>query len=361
MEIAILFGIGLISLGGLVSASYYTPIYRIKDWAWITSWITLLFFAWIVLPVTAALLVTKGHFFSIMASCPLFCVLMTLLFGVLRGSGGLMNGLSLRFLGISLANSICIGVCAIFGTLVPPLIEGKFVEYFSKPSGWIVIGGLVICVLGTSLCGLAGMMKEEAMSKNENANSKQDNTETTSVSQKEFAFGKGILIAIGGGIMSACMAIAIKYGKPIDEASVVAGTQEVFKSVPALVLSMGGGYITNLIYAFIVASKNRSFGDFVMKDKGRLLANMFWAFLSGLMVYGQYFLYVMGSTKLGKLEFASWTIFMTAIILFGALWGLILREWKGSNAKTLLCLWSGIAILLLSICIIYIGPTFVAD
>ena len=119
----IAFGIALIGLGGLVSASYYTPIYRIKNWAWITSWITLLFFAWIVLPMAAALAVTGGHFFTVLKNSAPFCVFMTLLFGVLRGSGGLMNGLSLRFLGISLANSICIGVCAIFGTLVPPLVE----------------------------------------------------------------------------------------------------------------------------------------------------------------------------------------------------------------------------------------------
>lgn len=342
-------GIALIGLGGLVSASYYTPVYRIKEWAWITSWITLLFFAWIVFPLVAAQAVSGGNLFAILKSAPRFCIAMTLLFGILRGFGGLMNGLSLRYLGISLANAICIGICAIFGTLVPPLVDHKFAEYFSKPSGWVVLGGLVLCLVGTFFCGYAGMLKEKRLSLEKGEGE-------SPAPKREFAFAKGFLIAVGGGVMSACMAVAIKYGKPIDEAAVSAGTPAVFQSVPALVLSMGGGYITNLIYGFITASKERSFGDF---KKGRLLpANAFWAALSGLMVYGQYFLYVMGATKLGKLDFAAWTIFMSAIILSGALWGLILREWKGTGAKTLAWLWSGIAVLIVSIAVIGIGPRY---
>ena len=347
----IAFGIALIGLGGLVSASYYTPVYRIRDWAWITSWSLLLFFAWIIFPIAAAQGVSGGNFFAIMKASSRFCIEMTLLFGILRGFGGLMNGLSYRYLGISLASSICIGVCAVFGTLIPPLIDHKFLEYFSVPSGWVVLIGLFLCLVGTFCCGYAGMLKERFLT------SKGEVTDSNASGSKgEFAFTKGILIAVGGGVMSSCMAIAIKYGQPIDEASVTAGVPAVFKSVPALVLSMGGGYLTNLVYCYIVASRNHSFSDW---KKTRVLpANTFWAALSGLMVYGQYFLYVMGATKLGKLEFAAWTIFMSAIILFGALWGLLLREWKETGRKTLTWLWTGIAVLIISICVIGIGPRF---
>ena len=47
-------GIVMVLLGGLSSASFYVPSYKIKLWAWETYWITLGFVAWIVMPPLVA-------------------------------------------------------------------------------------------------------------------------------------------------------------------------------------------------------------------------------------------------------------------------------------------------------------------
>ena len=48
------------------------------------------------------------------------------LFGVLWGFGGLTYGLTMRYLGLSLGMAVVLGLCTVFGTLIPPLFEGDF-------------------------------------------------------------------------------------------------------------------------------------------------------------------------------------------------------------------------------------------
>ena len=42
----------------------------------------------------------------------------------------------------------------------------------------------------------------------------------------------------------------------------------------------------------------------------------------------------MGQTRMGKYEFSSWTLHMASIIIFSTLWGIVLREWKGTSKRT---------------------------
>ncbi len=42
----------------------------------------------------------------------------------------------------------------------------------------------------------------------------------------------------------------------------------------------------------------------------------------------------MGTTLMGRFDFSSWTLHMASIMIFGTVWGLILREWKGSSPRT---------------------------
>ena len=51
-------GIVLVSLGGLSAASFYVPSYKVTKWSWGTSWITLGFVAWLIMPTVCGLLTT---------------------------------------------------------------------------------------------------------------------------------------------------------------------------------------------------------------------------------------------------------------------------------------------------------------
>ena len=153
-------GIVLLLLGGLSAASFYVPSYKIKKWSWETYWISLGFIAWIIMPTVGGMLSTPD-LWGILHNSPVSSMAKAYVFGALWGFGGLMCGLALRYLGLSLGQSISLGVCAIVGTLVPAGLEGKLGLLVSTVPGAVVLLGLFVCLVGIALCGYAGVLKEQ--------------------------------------------------------------------------------------------------------------------------------------------------------------------------------------------------------
>jgi len=338
-----LFGIILHSIGGFSSASFYVPYNGVKKWAWGTYWITLGFVAWIIMPTVGGLL-TTSDLFGILRESSLDSKIWTYIFGFLWGFGGLFAGLGLRYLGLSLGQSISLGVSAIVGTIVPAILDDKLIMLVSTFSGGVILMGFLICIIGITFCGYAGVLKDRQLTDDQ----KQE-------SVKEFSALKGFILAILGGILSACMALAINIGSPIASAALKAGTEEVFVNIPIFVLALAGGFTTNFIYITYISWKNKTFNDFLIQPKSIRFRNYFLAFLSGLMWYGQFFFYGMGSTKMGTYDFASWSIHMASIIIFSNLWGVWLKEWDLVGRRTQLFLWAGIVLLIVSVVLIGLG------
>jgi L-rhamnose-H+ transport protein len=345
-----LIGSILIAIGGFSAASVYVPIYKVKGWAWETFWISLGFVAWIIMPQIGGWLTTPDHW-AIIFACPIVNLVWTYFFGVLWGIGGLTCALGLRYLGMSLGNSLELGFCAAFGTIIPPVFAGTAKSLFTTVSGLTVMVGVLVCLVGTAVCGYAGLLKEWLLTEEQ---------KTQTVSQKEFAFWKGILVAVIGGGMSASMAFAFEAGKPIAKAALAAGTQDVFKNIPVLIVALAGGFTTNLFATFTMHARNRTFHNYVTGPGPRLMSNYLLAALAGILWYGQFFFYGMGTTKMGKYDFSSWTIFMSFIIIGGNLWGIVLKEWKLVNRRTWVVLWVGIVVLIISTVIIGWGNSLAA-
>ncbi len=165
MEIII--GLLIIAIGAFCQSSCYVPINKIKDWSWESYWIVQGVFAWLVLPFLGALLaVPEGH-----SLCELFTggdsfnILMTVLFGVLWGVGGLTFGLSMRYLGVALGQSIALGTCAGLGTIMGPVLLNIFFPELDALSSLTmsVIIGVVVTLIGIAIIGVAGSMKAASL------------------------------------------------------------------------------------------------------------------------------------------------------------------------------------------------------
>ncbi|MHC4637905.1 MAG: L-rhamnose/proton symporter RhaT [Planctomycetota bacterium] len=338
------------ALGGFAAGSFYAPCKKIKGWAWETYWLVLGVFAWIVAPVVMALIVAPG-FIGIIASVQFKYIFWAYLFGVFWGIGGLTFGLTMRYLGISLGVSVALGFCALFGTLMPPLYAQFFgnanssgpdiVELLTTASGRVTLMGVGICLAGIIVCGKAGMMKEKELSAEQKAEG-----------IKEFDFAKGILVAVIAGVLSACMAYAFQAGKPIQEAAASKGIPSVLSNIPLLVVVLLGGFTTNCIWCLWLSRKNRTYSDYVKAEPGWLMKNYLLCMTSGVLWYMQFFFYGMGTTQMGKYDFASWTLHMAFIIITSNVIGLLTKEWKGSGRKTISCILAGIFTLILSTVII---------
>ena len=334
MEIII--GLLIIAVGAFCQSSCYVPINKIKGWNWESYWLVQGVFAWLVFPLLGALLaVPEGH-----SLCELFSggntfnILMTVLFGVLWGVGGLTFGLSMRYLGVALGQSIALGTCAAGGTLLGPVLLNLFFPEMGalESLNIAVISGVVVTLLGIAIIGVAGMMKANSLPE-----------EQKRVAVKEFNFPKGIAIALLAGVMSGCFNVGLEFGKDINFGDL---TAPMFKSLPATLLVTLGGFVTNAIYCLYQNIKNRSFGDY---KQGNLWGNnLLFCALAGALWYSQFFGLSLGKgflTESPTLMTLSFCVLMALNVTFANVWGIILKEWKGCSKKT-------IAVLVLGICVL---------
>jgi L-rhamnose-H+ transport protein len=88
---------------------------------------------------------------------------------------------------------------------------------------------------------------------------------------------------------------------------------------------------------------------------GVLVRNYMLAALAGVIWYFQFFFYSMGTTRMGKYDFASWTLHMASIIIFATLWGIALREWKGTSLRTRALVSCGLLLLIGSTIVVGYG------
>ena len=316
----IIIGLIIIAIGAFCQSSSYVPINKIKSWSWESYWLVQGVFAWLIFPVLGAMLaVPEGHSLcELFASSNSFNVWMTILFGVLWGVGGLTFGLSMRYLGVALGQSIALGTCAAGGTILGPVLLNAFFPEIDALSSltFAVISGVVVTLLGIAIIGIAGMMK---------ANSLPEEEKKAAV--KDFNFPKGIAIALLAGVMSGCFNVGLEFGKDINFGEF---TPDMYKTLPATLLVTIGGFLTNAIYCLYQNVKNKTFADY---GKGNLwLNNALFCALAGALWYSQFFGLSLGKgflTESPTLMTLSFCILMALNVTFANVWSIILKEWKG--------------------------------
>jgi len=224
-------------IGGFASATNFIPFRGIKRWSWEIYWLIQGFAAWIVAPVVLAWLLVP-NVFSILHTAYTqdpSSVYYPILWGILWGAGGLTFGLAIRYLGIALGYAIALGLCAAFGTIVPPIFHGEFLTILHQTSGQIILAGVLICILGVAINGAAGVSKEHEITPEEKAEA----------GETDYNFGKGLAVAIFAGIMSSFFAFGLDAGKPIGA---LAKTQllahhklDFWQNLPVLIVVLWGG------------------------------------------------------------------------------------------------------------------------
>jgi L-rhamnose-H+ transport protein len=350
-------------IGGFASGSFYIPFKKVKGWHWESYWIVGGIFSWLVVPPLAAWL-TIPEFTEMISQADFSTLGFTYLFGVLWGIGGLTYGLGVRYLGVSLGSSIILGLCMVFGSLVPAIYydfsptAGK--DTFSMMAGalWgkIVLAGLLVCILGIILCGIAGTRKEKEL--------KVSGTDPHGTNNAvEYKFGLGLLVSIVSGLLSACFNFGLESGQGLSQfandawKSANPGEGEfLFRNNVVYVVLLWGGLTTNFVWCMILNVKNKSFGDYTNK-KTPLLSNYVFAALAGTTWFLQFFFYGMGESRLGN-GASSWILHMSFIILIANMWGLILKEWKGVSKKTIETIVAGIVVIIISVLLVGWGNSF---
>ena len=366
-------------IGGFASGSFYMPFKKVKGWSWESYWIVGGLFSWLIVPPLAAWL-TIPNFSDIIAQTPTSTLLYVYLFGLLCGVGGLTYGLGVRYLGVALGSSIILGLCMVFGSLIPSIYyqfypeQGKDTIGMITGSNWglFVLLGLVVCIIGIILCGRAGMLKERQW----NDSSPSDGPGKTvkklapepvaeeaavagigyrheaydeivvepkpatasahgaPATGTEYKFALGITVAIISGVLSACFNFGLEAGKSMSDVAnklwvdANPGQGEfLFRNNVIYVVLLWGGLTTNLIWCMILNARNKTFGDYANK-KTPLMSNYLLSALAGTTWFLQFFFYGMGESRLGN-GASSWILHMSFIILIANMWGADIKGVEG--------------------------------
>lgn len=346
-------------IGGFASGSFYIPYKKVKGWAWESYWIIGGLFSWLIVPPVAAWL-TIPNFTEIIRHTDGSTISLAYMFGVLWGIGGLTYGLGVRYLGVSLGSSIILGLCMVFGAIIPSVYydffpkEGKDTFSMMTGSNWgmTVLMGLLVCIIGIIICGRAGVMKEKQLSAATDPHGMAVKT--------EYKFGLGLLVSIISGVLSACFNFGLEAGKPMadtaNEIWKVANPGQgnfLYQNNVTYVVVLWGGLTTNFIWCMVLNARNKTFGDYTNK-KTPLPANYIFAALAGTTWFLQFFFYGMGESKMGN-GASSWILHMAFIILVANMWGLVLKEWKGVNKNTINTIILGIIVIIASVLLVGYG------
>ncbi|MDR1518429.1 MAG: L-rhamnose/proton symporter RhaT [Dysgonamonadaceae bacterium] len=333
----ILIGLLIIAVGSMGQSSSYVPIKKVKNWSWESFWLVQGIFAWLVFPFIGALLaIPEGSSIASVLTNGGSEAWKSIGYGTLWGIGGLTFGLSMRYLGVALGQSLALGTCSAFGTLIPAILKGK--DLF-EGDGLILLIGVAIAIAGIAVIGYAGALKSANMSEEEKRKAVAD-----------FALKKGLIIALLAGVMSACFALGLDAGAAVKDSLIAQGVNPLFAGLPVVLLVTIGGFITNASYCLFQNAKNKTFDDY--GKTSLLVNNVLFCALAGLLWYSQFFGLELGKSFLTEspvLLAFSWSILMSLNVLFSNIWGIILKEWKGAGSKTMIVLILGLLILILSI------------
>ncbi len=336
-------GTGIHALGGISAATCYLPFQKIKNWSWNTFWLVQAFFAWILVPILLGW-ATVPDYFSVLSSTSGRVFWGAFLLGGLYGFGGMSFGFSIKHIGYSLTYTIAIGISAVFGTIIPLMIEGGLFEYFSKPGGGIVLTGMMISMIGVSLCGYAGFGKEKELNAQEG--------KTTGFNMKT-----GLVLSLIAGFLSAVFNVSLEWGRPISDLAAQHGAGH-FEGNAKLIVTTSGCFVVNFFWFVILSIKQKTIREFSLQSGIRgstYLKNVLFSGLAGSLWIFQFFFYGLGHVKMGNFQFISWVLHMSMLIFFSYIVGMVMKEWKSVSKKTFILLICALFILVASFIVMTVG------
>src|SRR5256886_6798100 len=131
---------------------------------------------------------------------------------------------------------------------MPSIFRGEFMtQVLGTNSGRVILLGIVVCLVGIALAGLAGVYKERTMS-----------PEQQKAAINEFNLKKGVAVATLSGVMSACFAYGLAAGDPIKALTLRHGTPVLWQGLPVLVVVLIGGFTTNSIWCLVLNIRNKT-------------------------------------------------------------------------------------------------------
>jgi len=323
----------LVIVAGMLQGAFILPMKSTKKWAWENTWLVYSTAGYLIFPWLFVLF-TIPHPVSVLATTSLHSLFLVELFGVGWGIGAVTFGLGVARLGMALGFTIIIGLAATAGALIPMIVMAP--EKLGQPQGLLTLASLALVLIGLGLGSWGGKLREPKQSSTGNA--------------PRSSFAVGLTICVVSGLLSSCANLGFTFGAEYVRRAIEQGAAA----------SMAGNslwapltlplFISNAGYCVWLMKKNKTGGLLLLKGIPH-----YWALASlmGFMGIAGFFLYAPGTRDLGPLGTSvGWAVMMSTMVVTANILGFITGEWKGASRKAFGLAVAGVAILILSICVV---------
>lgn len=342
-----IYGILLHAIGAFAAAICFTPQHRVRNWSYEPFWFWMSCTAWFLLPIIGSFIFIP-NLITILSTAPHDVMIKAFSYGACYGIGGLAFGLAIRYVGYSLTYSLAIGLSAVLGFLLTPILQGKLHEILESRGAAAVLIGVGLGFLGTLLSGFASRRKEREMKRSGIGHA-----------HTIFKPAIGIPLCILAGVLSAVYSLALGATEPLTKiATETYGANPDFVINLSFLFASTGAFLSSGIYTLWQLIRKKSLPEVVgagSDGKPAPKTNILWSCLAGFLWYLQFIFYGMGHNRMDTLGVASWPLHMIMLILFSTLVGLVRREWTDCTPTTKRFVTTAISILVLAVLVIGYG------
>ena len=321
----------------LIFASFFQGTFGLgmkymNPMSWESWWVIHVLVAMILFPMIWAYVVIPD-LFEIISSSPKDAIYSAMLYGFLWGIGGIMFGVSVPYIGLSLTMGIVMGLAGSAGSLIPLF---QIENATSQPSFPYIIGGLIISLIGVAITAKAGIDRDKLI----NSSSKSKN------------ILKGLLIAVACGLLSSLLNVGFANAAPIAEKAQEFGVITRNSSLAAWVVVLWGAFIMNFSYAIILLFKNNTWSTFSLKNSVNAYK---WSFIAGFCWFAALGVYGQGAALLGEIgPVIGWPILLGLSLIISNYWAYNSGEWDNAQ-KPFNKLLIGLFVLIISAVVLGLG------
>ena len=326
----------LLIFASLFQGSFGLGMKYMSPLSWEAWWLIHVTIAMIIFPFLWAIIVVP-NLFDIISSSPVESIQMAMLYGFLWGIGGIMFGVSVPYIGLSLTMGIVMGLAGSVGSLIP-FFQGS--NSTSDPVFSYVLGGLLISLVGVALTAKAGIDRDKLQ------NSNDSNNKSNII--------KGILIAVVCGVLSALLNVGFSNAAHIAKTAEDFGVITRNSSLVAWVVVLWGAFLMNALYCVYLLFKNNSWNSFNPVNSFKAYR---WSVIAGLCWFAALGVYGQGAALLGDIgPVIGWPILLGLSLIISNFWAYRAGEWKNAK-KPFNLLLIGLIVLIFSAIVLGLGST----
>jgi L-rhamnose-H+ transport protein len=335
-------GIAVVLLSGAVNGSFPLPMKYARVWRWENTWLVFALTALLVLPCVLAMGFVP-NLAKVYREVPARILLFPVLFGFLWGIAQTTFGVGLKALGMALAFSVVSGLGALFGSLLPLLLQNP--SDLFRPRGLFLIASIPILFVGLFLYARAGRERE-----------KEWPAAPATAATASMSFAAGLAICIFTGVVGPSWNLGFALSGNVIRRSLDLGATPVTSVYAVWPLILCAGFIPNLLYCVYLLVRRRSWPLFVAQGCARemlLGVSMGLLWLSGIVIYGW------GTTLVGRYGTSvGFAAFVSAQILASNTLGIMAGEWKATSPRTRRLLAAGVAVIVVAVIVLSCGGLF---